>query len=141
MITRGKEPLLVVADRANRRLQYFTLEGKHVTFAEAGMRRPCHFSIRNDLMLIPDLDSVAALASSVATSSAPRILTILDKDNRVVAHLGDGHPSRLRGVPRSEFPPGKFIHPHDAQFLRNGDILVAEWVPTGRITLLRKIRR
>ena len=124
--TRGKEPLLVVADRANRRLQYFTLDGKHVKFVDEGMRRPCHFSIRNDLMLIPDLDSV---------------LTILDKDNRVVAQLGDGHPSRLRGVPRSEFPPGKFIHPHDAQFLRNGDILVAEWVPIGRITLLRKVRR
>ncbi len=57
----------------------------------------------------------------------------------VVATLGDGHPSKLHGAPREKFNPGKFVHPHDAIFLDNGDILVAEWVPIGRITLLRKI--
>lgn len=123
---RGKEPFLVVADRANSRLQYFTPDGKHVRFVKEGMRRPCHFALRNGLMLVPDLNSV---------------VTLLDKDNRVVAHLGDGDPTNLRGRPRSEYIPGKFIHPHDAMFLKNGDILVAEWVPTGRITLLRKVRR
>lgn len=122
--TRGKEPMLVVADRANSRLQYFTLDGKHVKFVTDGMRRPCHFNIRGDLMLIPDLDSV---------------VTILDRRNKVVVQLGDGAPSKLRGAPRGEYIPGKFIHPHDAQFLRNGNILVAEWVPTGRLTLLRKV--
>ena len=75
-------------------------------------------------MLVPDLDSV---------------LTILDKDNKVVASLGDGYPSNLRDAPRSAFLPGKFIHPHAANFLHNGDILIAEWVPIGRITLLRKL--
>jgi hypothetical protein len=63
----------------------------------------------------------------------------LDKDNKVITHLGDGHPSPLRGEPREKFIPGKFIHPHTAMFLNNGDILVAEWVPIGRITLLRKV--
>ncbi len=58
---------------------------------------------------------------------------------RVAAHLGDGHPSNLRGAPREQFIPGKLIHPHDAMFLRNGDILVAEWVPIGRITLIRRV--
>lgn len=120
-----KEPLLAVADRGNNRIQYFTLDGRHVRFVSEGMRRPCHFHLRNDLMLIPDLASV---------------LTILDRDNKVVAHLGDGDPSKLRGAPREQYVPGKFIHPHDAQFLRNGDILVAEWVPTGRITRLRRVR-
>ena len=75
-------------------------------------------------MLVPDLDSV---------------ITLLDKDNKVVAHLGDGHPSSLRGATREKFVPGKFVHPHDAIFLNTGDILVAEWVPIGRITLLRKL--
>ena len=122
---RGREPFLVVADRSNHRLQYFTLDGKHVRFAADGMRRPAHFSIRGDQLLVPDVDSV---------------LTILDEKDKIVAQLGDGHPSKLRGAPRSEYIPGKFIHPHDAQFLKNGNILVAEWVPTGRLTLLRKIR-
>ena len=34
--------------------------------------------------------------------------------------------------------PGKFITPHDAIFLHDGDILVAEWLPIGRLTLLRR---
>jgi DNA-binding beta-propeller fold protein YncE len=121
---RGKEPLLAVADRGNHRIQYFTLDGKFVKFVTAGMRQPCHFDTRGDIMLVPDLDSV---------------VTLLDKDNRVIASLGDGAPSKLRDRPHSEFIPGKFIHPHDAILLRNGDILVAEWVPIGRVTLLKKV--
>lgn len=122
--TRGPEPSLVVADRSNHRLQYFALDGKHQKFVTTGMRQPCHFKTRGDEMLVPDLDSV---------------VTLLDKSNRVIAQLGDGNPSNLRGAPRSAFLPGKFIHPHAANFLHNGDILVAEWVPIGRLTLLRKL--
>lgn len=124
MDTRYKEPRLVVADRANNRLQYFTPDGKHIGFVTDGMRQPCHFSIRGDLLLVPDLKSV---------------VTILDKDNNVVTQLGDGDPSALRDHPRSDFIPGKFIHPHSAKFLHNGDILVVEWVPIGRVTLLKKL--
>jgi hypothetical protein len=76
-------------------------------------------------MLVPDLDA---------------IVTILDADNKIVAHLGDGKGSSAkRNSPRDQMIPGKFIHPHDATFLPSGDILVAEWVPIGRITLLRKL--
>ncbi len=119
------EPLLVVADRGNRRLQYFTTDGKHIGFVTEGMRQPCHFDRRGDELLVPDLDSV---------------VTILDKNNKVAAQIGDGSPSDLRGKPRSQYLPGKFIHPHSAKFLNNGDILVVEWVPTGRVTLLRKVK-
>ncbi len=124
--TRPREPLLVVADRANNRLQYFTLDGKHVKFVTEGMRQPCHFSILGDMLLVPDLHSV---------------VTILDGENRVMAQLGDGASlPELRGHARNEFVPGKFIHPHSAKFLHNGDILVVEWVPIGRVTLLRKLK-
>ena len=123
--SRSKNPMLAVADRANRRIQYFDLDGRSIGFATEGMRLPCHFSIRGHEMLVPDLQSV---------------VTILDEDNRVVVALGDGDPTNLRDHPRSDFVPGKFIHPHDAVFLRNGDILVAEWVPIGRVTLLRRVK-
>ena len=33
----------------------------------------------------------------------------------------------------------KFVHPHDACFDADGNILVAEWVATGRMTKLRKV--
>jgi hypothetical protein len=124
---RGKEPLLVVADRSNSRLQSFTMDGVFVSASKDGMRQPCNIDFRGDLTLVPDLSSV---------------VTLLDKKGTVVTQLGDGTKvANLpgRGKARSEFIPGKFVHPHAARFLKNGDILVAEWLPIGRVTLLKKI--
>ncbi len=127
--TRGPDPVLVVGDRGNRRLQVFTLEGAHLRTVkdEAHLRMPCHFHVRGDLMVCPDLDSQVCL---------------LDRDFRVVAQLGDGQAingkvGSRRSQARGDFTPGKFITPHAAIFLKNGDILVAEWLPIGRLTLLR----
>ena len=36
-------------------------------------------------------------------------------------------------------PAGKFLHPHDACFDADGNIFVAEWVASGRITKLRRL--
>jgi hypothetical protein len=128
--TRGPDPVLVVADRGNRRLQAFTLDGVHLRTVkdEAHLRMPCYFDVRGDLMVCPDLDSQVCL---------------LDRDYRVVAQLGDGQAlngkvGSRRGQARGDFTPGKFITPHAAIFLASGDILVAEWLPIGRLTLLRK---
>ncbi len=122
--TRERTPYLVVADRSNRRLQYFTLDGQHVKFVTEGMRLPCHLHFRNGKMLVPDLSSV---------------VTILGEDNKVLAHLGDGDPTNLRGAPRDQFIPGKFVHPHGACWVNGDDVLVVEWVPIGRVTLLKKV--
>lgn len=129
--TRGPEPRLVVADRGNHRLQVLTLDGRHErTIADdTRLRRPCHFDQRGDLLLCPDLDSQVCL---------------LDRDYRVVAQLGDGQAengrigSRRKNA-RETFTPGKFITPHDAIFLADGNILVAEWITIGRLTLLERI--
>ena len=123
---RGAEPTLAVADRANRRIQRFSLDGRHIGFVTEGMRQPCHFKTREGLLLVPDLSSV---------------VTILDQDDKVVVHLGDGDPTNLRDAPRERFIPGKFVHPHTAIWLRDGSILVAEWVPIGRITRLVRTKR
>jgi hypothetical protein len=129
--TRGPDPVLVVADRGNRRLQLFTLDGRHIRTVkdEAHLRMPCYFHVRGDLMVCPDLDSQVCL---------------LDREYNVVAQLGDGQAingkvGSRRDQSRPEFTPGKFITPHAAIFLAGGDILVAEWLPIGRLTLLRKV--
>lgn len=128
---RGPEPVLVVADRGNRRLQTFALDGRHLQTIkdETRLRRPCHFDVRGDWMVCPDLDSQVC---------------ILDRNYQVVAQLGDGQAANgkvgsRRSQARSEFIPGQFICPHAAIFLQTGDILVAEWLPIGRITLLRRV--
>jgi hypothetical protein len=129
--TRGPVPVLAVADRGNRRIQLFDLAGQHLRTVqdEAHLRMPCYFHVRGDLMVCPDLDSQVCL---------------LDRNYAVVAQLGDGQAingkvGSRRDQPRSQFTPGKFITPHAAIFLANGDLLVAEWLPIGRLTLLRKV--
>jgi hypothetical protein len=123
--TRGAEPLLVVADRTNRRLQYFTLDGRHVRFVTEEMRAPCHFHQREKELLIPDLESR---------------VTILDRDNKLVVHLGDGGGyNGIRDKSREAFTPGKFVAPHSAIYDHAGNIFVVEWVEVGRVTKLRKV--
>ncbi len=127
--TRGGEPTVVVADRANVRLQYFTLDGKHLKFVTDELRHPCNFRIRGGDLLIPDLFGR---------------VTIFDKDNKLITHLGgdEGEWQRPEGypnVPHERRVPGKFISPHDACWDRAGNLYVVEWVPDGRVTKLRRV--
>ena len=125
--TRGKTPVLVVADRRNNRLQRFTLDGKHMDFIP-GFRLPCHFHEHKGLVVVPDLDGR---------------VTLMDKSNALVAQLGDSSPGGkypLRTEPREKFIPGQFICPHGACFDHNGNIFVVEWVEVGRVTKLRRLQ-
>lgn len=122
--TRGAAPRLVVADRGNRRLQYFGLDGRHLGFVTSELRSPCHFHERGGVLVIPDLEAR---------------VTLFDQDNKLIVHLGDGGSFALRAKPRSEFIPGKFIAPHSAIFDHAGNIFVVEWVEAGRVTKLRKL--
>ena len=122
---RGDQPVLVVADRANRRLQSFTLDGRHINFVTDEMHAPCHFHTRGDVMVVPDLESR---------------VTLLDKNNQLIAHLGQGPDYQgLRDKTRDHFTPGQFVAPHSAYFDHDGNIFVVEWVEVGRVTKLRKI--
>jgi len=123
-------PKLIVADRANKRLQWFDMEGNFLKKLD-GFLFPADIDQRGDLLVVPDLHCR---------------ITLLDKENNVVAQLGDDAAWRkqalagfkMRGQ-RSKWRPGKFIHPHDACFDAEGNIFVTEWVATGRVTKLRKV--
>jgi hypothetical protein len=129
----GRENSLVVADRANKRLQWFTFEGKHLKTLD-GFILPANIDSRGDVLLVPDLSAR---------------ITLLDKDDKVIAHLGEDPAwreqvikdgNKLRREEKGEgWVAGKFLHPHDACFDSAGNIFVAEWVHTGRITKLRKL--
>ena len=127
----GREPMLAVADRANARLQWFTLDGQHRKTLD-GFILPANLDTYGELMLVPDLSAR---------------VTLLDGKDQVVAHLGEDPAWReqvlkdemkMRRTPGS-WVAGKFIHPHDACFDAEGNILIAEWVQTGRVTKLRKL--
>jgi hypothetical protein len=129
----GREPSLVIADRANKRLQWFTLEGKHLKTLD-GFILPANLDSLGDVLLVPDLSAR---------------ITLLDKNDQVITHLGEDPDWRaqvlkdgmkMRKDEKGEtWVDGKFLHPHDACFDPAGNIFVAEWVQTGRITRLRKV--
>lgn len=129
----GREASVVVADRANKRLQWFTLEGKHLKTLD-GFILPANVDALGDVLLVPDLSAR---------------ITLLGKDDKVIAHLGEDDAWRAqvlkdgmklrRSAKGEEWVAGKFLHPHDACFDPAGNIFVAEWVDTGRISKLRKL--
>jgi hypothetical protein len=125
----GRDPTIVVTDRAHGKLQWFSLDGIHEHTLD-GFIMPANIDIQGDILLVPDL--------------AAR-MTLLDRDNRVIAHLADD-PAWRAEVMKMEirkdpgrWPAGKFIHPHDACFDHEGNIFVAEFVEPGRINKLRRL--
>ena len=123
---RGTAPVLLVADRGNRRLQSFSLDGKHLAFYQ-GTNAPCHFHPRTGVMVVPDLFAR---------------VTLIDAANVPIVHLGDNGVDswkELREGSRDRFPNGKFVCPHGAIFDREGNIFVVEWVEVGRVTKLKRV--
>ncbi|HEX6546967.1 MAG TPA: hypothetical protein VF023_11705 [Bryobacteraceae bacterium] len=126
--TRGPEPILMVADRGNHRIQTFTLEGKHIGYI-SGTNLPCHFNIyKNGVTVVPDLGAR---------------VTLMSQSNEVIENLGDDSAAdnwkQVRTMSRDAFKPGKFVCPHGACFDHAGNIFVVEWVEIGRVTKLRKV--
>ncbi len=128
---RDGTPKIAVCDRANKRLQWFDLEGNFLKKLD-GFLFPADIDIQGDIMLVPDLHAR---------------VTLLDKDNNVITHLGEDPEWRKQVLAngfkmrsqRPQWKPGKFVHPHDACFDKAGNIFVAEWVVTGRVTKLNKV--
>jgi hypothetical protein len=123
----GREPAIVVCDRAHHTLQYFSLDGKYLETLK-GYGLPANAETQGELLLIPELHAR---------------VTLLNSKNEVVARLGDD-VQRVTTQPgirddKNKWLAGKFVHPHDACFGADGSIYVAEWVGTGRISKLRKV--
>jgi hypothetical protein len=131
--TRGTEPVLLVADRANIRIQVLSLHGEHrQSLISRGLRYPCTVRTRGDLTLIPDLFGA---------------VLVWDRAYRHVATLG-AHPDMRPGewprhvagypnVPREDRLDGRFISPHGIASDSHGNILVGEWLRDGgRLTRL-----
>ena len=126
-------PVIVVCDRANARLQTFTVDGTPIAATESGktVLFPAHAKTRGDVLLVPDLHARVSL---------------FDKELKPIVHLGEDAEWRkkvldgfkVRGNPK-DWVGGKFVHPHDAAFDHDGNIIVVEWVSTGRVTFLKKV--
>ena len=141
---RKSEPELYIADRSNRRVQVYDLEGNYKrVFGSDFLTSPSGFAAHQDLMIVIELRAR---------------LAVLDIDDGLVDYLGAnpaiadverGIPQDIEGWPNNVnadgqsvrsriLEPGKFNSPHGMAVDSDGNIYVAEWLIGGRITKLAK---
>jgi len=128
----NRGPEIIICDRAHNTVQRLDLNGQHLETLE-GYGLPANADTFEDLMVIPELFARVSL---------------LNGSNQVVAYLGDDI-ARIKEdqadggfnirKDESRWQNGKFIHPHDACFDADGNIFVAEWVATGRVSKLVRV--
>ena len=134
---RKGHPELYVADRTNKRVQVYGLDGRFIrAFGSDFLTSPSAFAVDRDLLIIAELRAR---------------LAVVDMDDNLVTYLGnnqevcsgDGWPNRKLAngqIVRSDLlQPGKFNSPHGLATDDAGNIYVAEWLIGGRtIKLLKK---
>src|SRR5262245_10703907 len=115
--TLKKEPEVYIADRHNDRVEVFDLELNYKRTLKGDVRNPCCFYQHAGHIYIPDL--------------ASRV-TIIDAEDKLVAHLGDGRDANGKPRPDSSRNPELFAAPHAMCVDSHGDLYVVEWVDFGR---------
>lgn len=125
--TRGDKPLLLIADRENKRLQHFDLDGNFVAVVTEDLRRPCSMSFHGDQVAVAELQGR---------------VTILDGNNKPVSFLGD-NPNQKQWanfrVNPTDFQEGVFTAPHGVCFDKAGNVYVMDWNYTGRVSKLKLV--
>lgn len=124
----GREnPTLVVTDRNRNSMQRLTLDGKHIETLD-GFAKPCTIDVWKNLMVVSEYNAT---------------LTLLDEQNQIVVRLNEGvkRAQQIKNLQRKpkQWQDGHFMAPHDACFDADGNIFVAERIPSGRITKLTRV--
>ena len=142
--SRKADPELYIADRSNRRIQVYDMEGSFKrAFGTDFLTSPSAFAVSGDLLFIAELRAR---------------LAVLDRDDRFMGYLGAnpavadverGSPREVLGWPNRHGPdgglvrpndlkPGKFNSPHGVAADEHGNLYVVEWLIGGRYTKLVK---
>ncbi len=135
--TRPGTSELLVADRANGRVQVFDMEGGYIrTFGADYFDRPTVFADYGENLLVGELNAR---------------VTIVGPNDEFAGYLGDNTPVSEEpawpnepdenDVPRrtSRLVEGLFNSPHGITSDPDGNIYVTEWLIGGRYTKLRKL--
>ena len=133
---RKEEPELYIADRNNKCVKVYDLEGNFKrVFGSGFLIYPCDFVVDGDRLIIVELYAR---------------VTVLGRDDRLLCYLGQNvEVSKVAGwpnnteengkvVPTKLLQPGKFNSPHSITIDKDGNLYVAEWLVGGRITKLVK---
>ena len=128
---RGQEPAVLVADRNNHRLQWFTLDGKHMKTLDGA---------ENDFLRLPAALNIRG--TDVAIADLKGRVTILDRDNKLVAQIGDSGDDKKQAtnaIPPDQWVDGQLIAPHGVSWDGDGNLYVSEWMLAGRVVKLKRV--
>jgi hypothetical protein len=136
----GKVPELYIADRENKRVQVYDLEGTYLrTIGEAFLNSPSGF---------------AQWGATLVVAELYQRLAVLDIDDNLIGYIGadpdasegqgwpdrPGWPNALTEDGQAEAPtlpqPERFNSPHSVAVDSDGNLYVSEWLIGGRYTKL-----
>jgi hypothetical protein len=132
--TRSGTPELLVADRANGRVQAFDMEGDYIrTIGIDYFDRPTVFASYGENLLVGELNAR---------------ITVVGPNDELIGYIGDNTPVSEEaawpnepdssGIPKrtSRLKEGLFNSPHGITSDSDGNIYVTEWLIGGRYTKL-----
>ena len=137
----GKTPELYIADRENRCIQVFDLDGHFVrVFGETFLNSPSGFAVLGDLLVVAELYSRLAIVDA-----EDHFIGYIGASDTAQAGLGwperPGWPNALSGDAlgvRAQLPLHFELNsPHSLATDADGNLYVSEWLIGGRYTKLR----
>ena len=143
---RKEDPELYVADRTNRRVQVYDLQGGFKrTFGTGQLTSPSAFAIDGDHMI------VAELRARLAVFDIDDQFVTFIGENEAIARVERNSPEDVPGWPNgldssgnvvrsTVLEEGKFNSPHGIAADADGNIYSGEWLVGGRYTKLAKVR-
>lgn len=114
-------PRLVGTDRANNRVVHLSLEGELLGEIATDLLMPAAAVVQGDLLAVGEIKGR---------------VTVFDKENQVVARLGENPNPQEVGtnkVEPAQWKPGVVNAPHGVAFNAAGDIFVSEYSVHGRV--------
>jgi peptidylamidoglycolate lyase len=130
-----KNPVIIIAGSDQNNLKRFTLAGKYINTIPMPGSNPRDICIYQDKLYIPHLSS-----NWPKEQNAPGYVSVLDKDNRVIANIGGLEPKYEKGQLQKMTHHGHtFKHPHAVTMDKEGNLYVAQWL-SGKTWPLKFIR-
>ena len=126
--TRGPQSFVVIADRRNKRIVFFTLDGEYVkSVSSEAMIGPSSFAIRNDLLIVTDL-----YGSMLSVDLAGHVGILIPS---IKPERGEGWPNQIKDG-ESVAPDvieGAVNSPHGVAVDSSGSVFFTEWYFGGRV--------